>query len=198
MTVYKAIKKEADAAAELAIALAKGEQTATGQSVTDPEGNRDVPPCCSTPKAITKENVKDVVADGYVDQGRALHRRVAAKCTDGRHQLTRSDQRLTPGDRDAARHGTAVRTARPSDAPRYGHSDPKETLVSATPLLELRGIDKSFGPVQVLHDVDFSAYAGRGDRARRRQRRRQVHAGQMHRRHLPASTPASSSSRASR
>ncbi|MBB5083050.1 ATP-binding cassette domain-containing protein [Nonomuraea endophytica] len=29
-----------------------------------------------------------------------------------------------------------------------------------TPLLEVRGLDKSFGPVQVLHDVAFSAYAG--------------------------------------
>jgi D-xylose transport system ATP-binding protein len=32
--------------------------------------------------------------------------------------------------------------------------------VTATPLLELRGINKSFGPVQVLRDVDFTAYAG--------------------------------------
>jgi D-xylose transport system ATP-binding protein len=32
--------------------------------------------------------------------------------------------------------------------------------VSATPLLELRGIDKNFGPVQVLRDVAFSAYPG--------------------------------------
>ncbi|WP_328593748.1 ATP-binding cassette domain-containing protein [Actinomadura macrotermitis] len=29
-----------------------------------------------------------------------------------------------------------------------------------TPLLDLRGIDKSFGPVQVLHDVDFTARPG--------------------------------------
>ncbi|MFF0308283.1 ATP-binding cassette domain-containing protein [Streptosporangium sp. NPDC004379] len=29
-----------------------------------------------------------------------------------------------------------------------------------TPVLEIRGIDKSFGPVQVLHDVDFSVHAG--------------------------------------
>ncbi|MEU7852765.1 ATP-binding cassette domain-containing protein [Nonomuraea sp. NPDC049141] len=29
-----------------------------------------------------------------------------------------------------------------------------------TPLLEVRGIDKSFGPVQVLHDVTFAAHAG--------------------------------------
>jgi D-xylose transport system ATP-binding protein len=32
--------------------------------------------------------------------------------------------------------------------------------VTATPLLEVRGIDKSFGPVQVLRDVNFSAYPG--------------------------------------
>jgi D-xylose transport system ATP-binding protein len=32
--------------------------------------------------------------------------------------------------------------------------------VTATPILELRGIDKSFGPVQVLRHVDFTANAG--------------------------------------
>jgi D-xylose transport system ATP-binding protein len=32
--------------------------------------------------------------------------------------------------------------------------------VTDTPLLEVRGLNKSFGPVQVLRDVDFSAYAG--------------------------------------
>jgi D-xylose transport system ATP-binding protein len=32
--------------------------------------------------------------------------------------------------------------------------------VSDTPLLELRGLDKSFGPVQVLRDVAFTARAG--------------------------------------
>jgi D-xylose transport system ATP-binding protein len=32
--------------------------------------------------------------------------------------------------------------------------------VAATPLLELSGIDKSFGPVQVLHDVGLSVYPG--------------------------------------
>ncbi|MEO6712703.1 MAG: ATP-binding cassette domain-containing protein [Mycobacteriales bacterium] len=34
------------------------------------------------------------------------------------------------------------------------------TETSATPLIELRGINKSFGPVHVLRDVDFTAYAG--------------------------------------
>jgi D-xylose transport system ATP-binding protein len=32
--------------------------------------------------------------------------------------------------------------------------------VTATPLLEVRGVDKHFGPVQVLRDVNFSAYPG--------------------------------------
>ncbi|KNE82052.1 MULTISPECIES: ATP-binding cassette domain-containing protein [Streptomyces] len=32
--------------------------------------------------------------------------------------------------------------------------------MTATPILELRGIDKSFGPVQVLHDVNFTAHPG--------------------------------------
>ncbi|SEG92495.1 D-xylose transport system ATP-binding protein [Thermomonospora echinospora] len=32
--------------------------------------------------------------------------------------------------------------------------------MSVTPVLDLRGVGKSFGPVQVLHDVALSAYAG--------------------------------------
>jgi D-xylose transport system ATP-binding protein len=32
--------------------------------------------------------------------------------------------------------------------------------VTATPLLEVRGINKSFGPVQVLRDVDFTVHPG--------------------------------------
>jgi D-xylose transport system substrate-binding protein len=66
MTVYKAIKQEADAAAELAIALANGEQPDTGQSVTDPETGREVPAVLLEPQAIFRENVKDVVDDGFV------------------------------------------------------------------------------------------------------------------------------------
>jgi D-xylose transport system ATP-binding protein len=30
-----------------------------------------------------------------------------------------------------------------------------------TPILELRGVNKSFGPVHVLHDVDFKVYPGK-------------------------------------
>jgi D-xylose transport system ATP-binding protein len=33
-------------------------------------------------------------------------------------------------------------------------------ITDAAPLLQLRGINKSFGPVHVLHDVDFAVYPG--------------------------------------
>jgi D-xylose transport system substrate-binding protein len=63
-TVYKAIKAEAEAAAALAVALLKGEDatTATG-SVNN--GTADVPSVLLVPVSITKENVKDVIADGF-------------------------------------------------------------------------------------------------------------------------------------
>jgi D-xylose transport system substrate-binding protein len=69
MTVYKAIKKEADAAAALAIALAKGDKAgadgqATGE-VMDTETNKPVPSVLLEPQAIFPENVKDVIADGF-------------------------------------------------------------------------------------------------------------------------------------
>jgi len=32
--------------------------------------------------------------------------------------------------------------------------------VADTPILELRKINKSFGAVQVLHDIDFAVYPG--------------------------------------
>jgi len=69
MTVYKAIKKEADAASKLAIALAKGDtagadKMATGQTM-DTETKQNVKSVLLQPQAIFKENVKDVVADGF-------------------------------------------------------------------------------------------------------------------------------------
>ena len=66
MTVYKAIKGEAQAGADLAVAVAKGETPETGQTVKDPESGKDVKAKLLTPVAITKENIKDVVNDGFV------------------------------------------------------------------------------------------------------------------------------------
>jgi D-xylose transport system substrate-binding protein len=69
MTVYKAVKKEADAAAQLAIALAKGDTAAADALATgktkDSTANTDVPSVLLTPQGIYKDTVKDVIADGF-------------------------------------------------------------------------------------------------------------------------------------
>jgi D-xylose transport system substrate-binding protein len=71
MTVYKAVKKEADAAAQLAIALGKGDTAAADalatDTVTDTETNEEVKSVLLEPQGITPESVKEVVADGYVE-----------------------------------------------------------------------------------------------------------------------------------
>ncbi|TDB71261.1 MULTISPECIES: sugar ABC transporter substrate-binding protein [unclassified Micromonospora] len=82
MTVYKAIKEEAKAASDLAIALAKGEKKETGQTVKDPEGGRDVDAVLLTPKAIYKESVKDVIADGFVTKDEVCAGEYAKLCAD--------------------------------------------------------------------------------------------------------------------
>ena len=66
MTVYKAVKKEAAAAADAAVAIIKGGSPQTTGKVTDPQTKRDVPSVLLTPVAITASNVKTVVADGFV------------------------------------------------------------------------------------------------------------------------------------
>jgi D-xylose transport system substrate-binding protein len=67
MTVYKAIKAEANAAAELAVALAKGTGVPTSMTLSKVNnGQIDVPSVLLTPVAVTKDNIKTtVVADGF-------------------------------------------------------------------------------------------------------------------------------------
>ncbi len=70
MTVYKPIKQEAEAAAKLAAALAKGDTAAADaiatQTENDPTGNRQVKSVLLEPQLITRENVKTVVDEGAV------------------------------------------------------------------------------------------------------------------------------------
>lgn len=65
MTVYKAIKQEAEAAAKLAVSLARGETPPVDQDLLDPETGVDVPAILLVPEAVTKQNIKDVINDGY-------------------------------------------------------------------------------------------------------------------------------------
>jgi D-xylose transport system substrate-binding protein len=81
MTVYKAVKQEADAAAKLAVGLAKGEQQTAPDTIKDPESGRDVPSVLLQPVAITIDNINDVVKDGYVTKEQLCTGSYAAKCT---------------------------------------------------------------------------------------------------------------------
>ena len=82
MTVYKAIKKEADAASELAIAIVKGGKptTATG-TITDPVSKKQVPSVLLIPQAITKATVKDVITDGFVTKDDVCTAAFVKACT---------------------------------------------------------------------------------------------------------------------
>ena len=82
MTVYKAVKAEAKAAADLAVALIKGQQPTQATGVTkDATGKRDVPSVLLTPVAITADNVKTVVDDGFVKASEICTGAAAAACT---------------------------------------------------------------------------------------------------------------------
>jgi D-xylose transport system substrate-binding protein len=62
MTVYKAIKKEADAAAELAIALAKGEEP-TAETTPIDNGAKEVPSVLLEPVAVNKDNISEYLGE---------------------------------------------------------------------------------------------------------------------------------------
>src|ERR1700742_4871720 len=67
MTVYKAIKPEAEQAAQLAIALVKGEDPPAGLvNAKVNNGQKDVPSGLLQPVSVTKDNINDtIVKDGF-------------------------------------------------------------------------------------------------------------------------------------
>jgi D-xylose transport system substrate-binding protein len=84
MTVYKAIKPEAEAAAQLAYDLPT--QTTVPADMTNGKtvnnGTIDVPSVLLTPIAVTKDNIKDtVVADGFWSVSDICTADYAAACT---------------------------------------------------------------------------------------------------------------------
>jgi D-xylose transport system substrate-binding protein len=82
MTVYKAIKPEAEAAAELAVALVQGKQPPSGlvNGKTN-NGSGDVPSVLLKPVAVTKSNVKDtVIKDGFTKPSDLCTGQYASAC----------------------------------------------------------------------------------------------------------------------
>ena len=80
MTVYKAVKREADAASKVAIALVNGQTPQTNS--TTPNGSAQTPSVLLTPVAVTKANIKDtVIKDGFLQRSDICAGNVAAACT---------------------------------------------------------------------------------------------------------------------
>jgi D-xylose transport system substrate-binding protein len=82
MTVYKAIKPEAEAAAELAVALANGEDPPSGlvNGKID-NGQKQVESVLLKPIAVTKDNVQDtIVKDGFWKVTEICTREYASDC----------------------------------------------------------------------------------------------------------------------
>jgi D-xylose transport system substrate-binding protein len=79
MTVYKAIKKEADAAAKLAIALAKGETPDAPDTINN--GSKDVPSVFLEPVAVTKDNISEYLGEpDFPKKEDICAGKLAAKC----------------------------------------------------------------------------------------------------------------------
>ena len=83
MTVYKAIKKEAEAAAKIAVALAKGNtadaNTLASASVNN--GTAAIPSVILAPAVVTKDTIfTTVIADGFTTKAKICVGAAAAQC----------------------------------------------------------------------------------------------------------------------
>jgi D-xylose transport system substrate-binding protein len=80
MTVYKPIKAEADGLVKVVTALANGQKPQTNGTTQDAQGHRSVPSILLQPMGIFKDNVKQVVTDGFVKATELCTGSYADKC----------------------------------------------------------------------------------------------------------------------
>jgi D-xylose transport system substrate-binding protein len=79
MTVYKAIKGEADAAAKLAIALAKGETPEAPDTINNE--TKDIPAVFLDPVAVTKDNISEYLGEpDFPKKEEICAGKLASKC----------------------------------------------------------------------------------------------------------------------
>ena len=163
MTVFKNTDLEAQAAAALAIALIKDDGSAddliTGE-VEDTVLKVKVQSSLATPEMIFKNNVGDVIETGFTTAAKVtpvLRLRSA--------RSSRSVSRSWGAGLGRAPHLPAFACRPPASASEVYDDDSSCLGVGAPappagPLLSLRGVNKSFGAVQVLREVDFHASPG--------------------------------------
>jgi D-xylose transport system substrate-binding protein len=80
MTVYKPVRAEAEAVVAAAVTLVKGSPVATEATIYD--GTRDLPYVQVPVTPIFKDQVKDVVADGFVTKAELCTGDLVAKCAE--------------------------------------------------------------------------------------------------------------------
>jgi D-xylose transport system substrate-binding protein len=80
MTVYKAVKAEADAAAKAAIALDTGQTPTTNGTTANKD--KQTPSVLLTPVAVTTANINDtVIKDGFLTKDQICQGKFASACT---------------------------------------------------------------------------------------------------------------------
>jgi D-xylose transport system substrate-binding protein len=82
MTVFKNIKPQAQQAAALAVALFNGEPPRVLDRVKDPESGAYLPFIKLTPTAVTKQNVKSVIEQGFAARGEVCTGEYEQLCTE--------------------------------------------------------------------------------------------------------------------
>ncbi|HZM76958.1 MAG TPA: substrate-binding domain-containing protein [Candidatus Limnocylindrales bacterium] len=83
MTVYKAIKPQAETAAAMAVAAATGQQFSGQPTVTKNNGTRDVTSVLLEPQPVVKDNIKDtVIKDGFYTPDQICTGQYAQACKD--------------------------------------------------------------------------------------------------------------------
>jgi D-xylose transport system substrate-binding protein len=81
MTVYKAIKPEAEGAAQLAVDLVNGKTSSEAAKDKVNNGQKDVASVLLEPVAVTKDNIKDtIVADGFLKPAEICAGAAASAC----------------------------------------------------------------------------------------------------------------------
>jgi D-xylose transport system substrate-binding protein len=82
MTIYLAIKKQAEASAQIAVALAKGQPVPSGlvNAKTDNQAGQ-IPSVLLAPTAVTKDNIKDtIIADDFLKASEICTAKYAKAC----------------------------------------------------------------------------------------------------------------------
>jgi D-xylose transport system substrate-binding protein len=83
MTIYLAIKKQAEASAQIAVALAQGKPVPAGlvNAKTDNQTGQ-IPSVLLAPTAVTKDNIKDtIIADDFLSKAEICTAKYASACT---------------------------------------------------------------------------------------------------------------------